>query len=283
MENLSISKTVSISEAGYDEEWLQNQIWDNPAAIGLGELESITRETAVSSGGMLDILLKNPENDAMYEVEVMLGETDPSHIIRTIEYWDLIRRKWPQRQHFGVLIAERITKRYFNVIQILSNNVPLVAIQANIIELGNQRSLHFTTILDAYEEPEDDLISVAENIDEAFWQAKSPSVLNTARKIYELTKEIYEETKLVFNKTSINISSYGYNQMVFKKRYGNSVLVIFRYGSKLEEIEEILKTNEINFADDNKKIKFQLYERQIEKKLSIFPEIAKLNNKWWHD
>jgi len=42
----------------------------------------------------------------MYEVEVMLGETDPSHIIRSIEYWDNEKRKYPQRQHFAVLIAE---------------------------------------------------------------------------------------------------------------------------------------------------------------------------------
>ena len=110
----------------------------------MGDLETVLKEATISSGGRLDILLKNPENDTMYEVEVMLGETDPSHIIRTIEYWDLIRRKWPQRQHFGVLIAEKITKRYFNVIQILSNNVPLIAIQVNIIELRDQRSLHFT-------------------------------------------------------------------------------------------------------------------------------------------
>lgn len=283
MEKLPISKTVSISDAGFNEEWLQNQIWDNPSQIGLGDLETVLKEATISSGGRLDILLKNPENDTMYEVEVMLGETDPSHIIRTIEYWDLIRRKWPQRQHFGVLIAEKITKRYFNVIQILSNNVPLIAIQVNIIELRDQRSLHFTKILDAYEEPEDDLNGTAENIDESFWESKSKSVLNSAKKIYEVTKEIYEDTKIGYNKTNITISSGGYNQMYFKKRYEGSVLIVFRFGSKMEEIEELLRNNEINFAVDNKKFKIQLYERQIEEKLNIFLEIAKLNKKWWQD
>ena len=281
MENLAISKTISVTEAGFNENWLQNQIWDNPASIGLGDLESVTIEAAVSSGGRLDILLKNPENDAMYEVEVTLGATDPNHIIRTIEYWDLIRRKWPQRQHFGIFIAERITKRYFNVIQILSNNVPLIAIQASIVEIGSQRSLHFTTILDAYEEPEDDLLGVAENIDEAFWMEKSRSVLNSVRKIYDLTKDIYGESELVFNKTSINISCRGYNHMVFKKRYGDSVLVILRYGSKQEEIESILKNAEINFTEDKNKIRFQIYAKQIEGKQAIFAEIAMLNKQWW--
>ena len=49
----------------------------------------------------------------MYEVEVMLGETDETHIIRTIEYWDHEKRRWPQRQHFAVLVAETITRRFF--------------------------------------------------------------------------------------------------------------------------------------------------------------------------
>jgi len=31
-----------------------------------------------------------------YHVELQLGATDESHIIRTIEYWDTERRRWPQ-------------------------------------------------------------------------------------------------------------------------------------------------------------------------------------------
>ncbi len=84
MKSIQISTTIGIKEAGFDEGWLQDQIWENPACLGLGELEGVTKERAISSGGRLDILLKNPLDDSMFEVEVMLGETDPSHIIRTI-------------------------------------------------------------------------------------------------------------------------------------------------------------------------------------------------------
>jgi hypothetical protein len=58
------------------------------------------------------MLLKDSEEETMYEVEVMLGETDESHIIRTIEYWDNQKRRWPQRQHKAVLIAEHINWRF---------------------------------------------------------------------------------------------------------------------------------------------------------------------------
>ena len=33
------------------------------------------------------MLLKDPEDDSMFEVELKLGATDETHIIRTIEYW----------------------------------------------------------------------------------------------------------------------------------------------------------------------------------------------------
>jgi len=81
---IPIATPISIREAKLDEYWLQDQIYENPTCLGLGDLESVSKEKLQSSGGRLDILLKNPEDDSMYEVEVMLGETDESHIIRTI-------------------------------------------------------------------------------------------------------------------------------------------------------------------------------------------------------
>src|SRR6266853_1129666 len=89
---------------------------------------------------------------------------DPMAISKTLsirecgydEYWLLERRRWPQRQHFAVLVAENITRRFFNVIQLFSLSIPIIAIQANIIEADARRMLHFAKILDAYEEPEDE-------------------------------------------------------------------------------------------------------------------------------
>jgi len=44
-----------------------------------------------------------------YEIEIQLGSTDESHIIRTIEYWDIERKRYPQYDHTAVIIAEDIT------------------------------------------------------------------------------------------------------------------------------------------------------------------------------
>jgi hypothetical protein len=104
-------------------------------------------------------------------VEIMLGETDESHIIRTIEYWDNEKRRWPQRQHYAVLVAESITRRFFNVIQLLSHSIPIIAVQVNMIESGGQKALHFSKILDTYEEI-DDGTGDGEIYDEAYWKKR---------------------------------------------------------------------------------------------------------------
>jgi hypothetical protein len=133
---ISVGKKISIKNAGKNEVWLQDLIFANPSILGLGDLKAVCREKHQPSGGFLDIQLENPKDKSMYEVEVMLGTTDPSHIIRTIEYWDYEKRCYPQRQHFPVLVAENFNKRYFNVIQVLSMNVPMIAIQADMIDVN---------------------------------------------------------------------------------------------------------------------------------------------------
>ncbi len=279
--DIPITETVSLASLNLDEAWLQEQIWDNPSCLGLGDLEGVTKERAVSSGGRLDILLKNPADDSMYEVEVMLGETDPSHIIRTIEYWDLIKRKWPQRQHFAVLIAERITKRFFNVIQILSGSVPLIAIQVNAIKSPTGYLLHFTTILDVYEEPDDEVTSEAENYDESFWRKKSAETLNAAQEIFTATSSIYDNSRLGFCKYSVNIVRDGYNQMIVRRRSGGNVLVELRYGSKRDEIAQLLESRSIQYNDKYKHFVFSLSVSRIAQETELFQRIAELNNQWW--
>src|SRR3990172_392277 len=172
MGDIIIPEKIGIRAAGKDEYWLQDQIWENPSILTLGDLQTISREKKQSSGGKLDILLKDPQDNSMYEVEIMLGDTDPSHIIRTIEYWDIEKRRWPQRQHYAVLVAETITRRFFNVIQLLSHAVPIIAIQATLIEANGGKSLHFVKVLDVYEEAEVE-VATAELTDRKYWESRS--------------------------------------------------------------------------------------------------------------
>ncbi len=280
---IPISETVTLASLGMNEGWLQERIWNTPSCLGLGELEGVSRERLVSSGGKLDILLKDPISDAMFEVEVMLGETDASHIMRSIEYWDLVRKKWPQRQHFAVLIAERITKRFFNVIQILSGSVPLIAIQVNAIKTPSGHFIHFTKVLDVYEEPDDEASQDGDSFDESFWQKKSNETLAATKAIHALISPIYEHSRLNFCKWSINIVRDGRNQMIVRTRSDGNVLIELRYGSKKEEIAKALDDRSIQINDKYKHFIFTLPIARIQEEAELFRTIAALNNQWWID
>ncbi|MFN8263362.1 MAG: hypothetical protein U0T07_07560 [Chitinophagales bacterium] len=130
---------------------LQDRIEEDPSILGLGELDPIQRERKQSSGGRIDFLFLNNETETMYETEIQLGATDESHIIRTIEYWDIERRRFPSKDHRAVIVAEEITNRFFNVIALMNRSIPIIAIQLNAIKVDNKILLSFTKVLDIYE------------------------------------------------------------------------------------------------------------------------------------
>ena len=114
-------------------------------------MQVIKRERIQASGGRIDFLMADFENDVRYEIEVMLGPVDESHIIRTIEYWDVERQRYPTLQHCAVIVAEEITSRFFNVIRLLNRAVPLVAIQLSAFQINNDVVLQFIRVLDTNE------------------------------------------------------------------------------------------------------------------------------------
>ena len=121
--------------------------------LGLGELDIVGREHRQRIGGRIDFLMRDPdEGDTYYEVEVMLGVLDESHIIRTIEYWDVERQRRPNFEHRAVIVAEQITARFFNVLRLLNRAVPMIAVQLNAFRMDDSIVLHPVTVLDVLEE-----------------------------------------------------------------------------------------------------------------------------------
>lgn len=283
MENLPIANTLTIRECGLDEYWLQDQIYNNPNCLGLGELDAIDKERRQSSGGRLDILLKNPEDDSMFEVEVMLGETDESHIIRTIEYWDNEKRKWPQRQHYAVLVAESITRRFFNVIQLLSHSIPIIAIQANVIEVAGQKSLNFVKVLDTFEEIDDGSSINNETFDEKYWQSKAQWVLETASVLQTELAEVLGETALNYTKHYIAITSHNNNYFWVHKRSAGKVLLGFRVATHLiDEAKELLDENSIAYVHKRKSLRITTDKKAIKNNKGLFEQIARMASEYWN-
>jgi hypothetical protein len=227
---ITISKTLKIRDCGLGENWLQEQIQKDPNILGIldqGELELVKREKSQSSGGRLDFLLTNPDDNSMYEVEVMLGETDETHIIRTIEYWDLERRARPQREHYAVLVAEKITRRFFNVIQLLSLSIPIIAIQVSIVEGDGRRMLHFSKVLDTYEEAEILTESSSEGSSEAAWLEDAPPTVDCAKTLLGVVVPLFPGMGINYLKYYISLRIGNRILFLLRRRSGQQSLIHF--------------------------------------------------------
>jgi hypothetical protein len=286
-DEITVSKTKLIRECGLNEGWLQDLIENDLSILLLGDLEIVRREKRQSSGGRLDFLLQNPEDDSMCEVEVMLGETDESHIIRTIEYWDLERRRWPKRSHTAVLVAEHMNGRFFNVIQLLSLEIPIIAIQANIIEVDGKRGLHFTKILEVYQEPESQVLHPPETVDEKYWQEKWPWTLAHAKNFQEIFSRVFDDIKLNFNRHDTRLGHAGEDFIVLDKRAkGRSSFRIWLNNAEMAVATEVLDTEQIPYKvrpngdnSDWQAIRLQVDQVFIQKNDNLFEEFAKLYQK----
>ncbi len=164
----------------FNEEWLHKIICDDPSILGIGDVRVLDRERTLTGGGRLDLLLLDEDNDRRYEVEIQLGATDPSHIVRSIEYWDLERKRYPAYEHVAVIIAEDITTRFLNVLALMSGSIPMVAIQLNALQIDDAVLLNFMQVLDLSELRADDIAEEESGgglVDRSFWDIKAGKTL----------------------------------------------------------------------------------------------------------
>jgi hypothetical protein len=276
---ITIGKTKGLRSCGLDEFWLQDRIAENPSVLQLGELQVFSRERKQSSGGRLDLLLHNPEDDSMYEVEIMLGATDETHIIRTIEYWDIERRRWPKRQHSAVLVAESVTNRFYNVVQLLSHAIPIIAVQVNLVEADGKRVLHFTKILDTYEEPEPSDAAPDTLPDEQFWRENSLWTLEAAKELKEIIAPGFDNVEIKFLKNHILINVNGHSYFWLLKRSGGKSLVGFWFaqGKNRPEAMKLLDEAGITYVQKQESDLLVTANKElIEKHAQLFRTITKL-------
>lgn len=228
MEKYAKANTVSLkSHADYNERWLQRIIAEDPTVLGLGELELFATERRQPHAGRLDLLLADPETRTRYEVELQLGPTDESHIIRTIEYWDNERRRLPDREHVAVIAAEDITSRFLNVIALFNRAIPLIAIQVRALEVAGVLTVHCTKVLDlTIAEIEDEEHGPEQAADRAYWVKRG--TMKTVALADDLMHLIHSVTgddqwTLKYNKHYVGLAKHGIpnNYIAMRPRKGH--------------------------------------------------------------
>lgn len=238
-------ETVDLTQLG--EKWVQKQIWDDPTILGLGDLIPKDKERIQPRGGRLDLLLQDPETLKRYETEIQLGATDESHIIRTIEYWDIERKLYPQYEHAAVIVAEEITSRFLNVIQLFNGAIPLIALKMTAYKVGDAHALTFVKVLDEnrYGLVEDDE-PTAEPTDRAFWENRgSKKTLSVTDHLLRLVNEVEPRAGLKYNKHYIGLEVDGspFNFVSFIPRKAH-VIMTFKL-PKSDEVDRILEEAEV--------------------------------------
>ena len=233
LEVVSIKRTPQLTE-----KWVQETIATDPSLLGLGDLVLRDRERLQPNAGRLDLLLQDPETLKRFEVEIQLGATDESHIIRTVEYWDLERRRYPQYEHAAVIVAEEITSRFLNVIQLFNGSIPLIALKMTAYKVGDQYALTFVKVVDELtfglvdeDEP------VAEPTDRHYWESRGTSkTLALTDQLLKIVHEVEPKALLKYNKYYIGLEVDGsvFNFVSFKPRKANVVMTI-----KLPQSDEI--------------------------------------------
>ena len=202
-EKLSLEKHPELNE-----KWVQDRIAEDPSILRLGEDVYLKdKERRQPRAGRLDLLLQNAESNAeadrRYEVEIQLGATDESHIIRTIEYWDIERKRYPRYDHTAVIVAEEVTSRFLNVVSLFNGMIPLMAIQMNALRIGNQVGLEFTTVVDQLVLGDEDE-EIQEPADRAYWESRSSKeTVAMADECLELAKQCDHSLTLKYNKRDI--------------------------------------------------------------------------------
>ena len=214
---VSLKTHVTLGEG-----WLHERLSEDPSLLSLGELEVKEKERRQPGAGRLDLLFTDPETRTRYEVEVQLGATDPAHIIRTIEYWDIEKSRFPQYEHVAVLVAEDITSRFLNVIALFNKAIPMIAIQIGAFEVGGVITLQATKVLDTMTLGTEEEDEPGQTTDRNYWikrgSKKSVELADSLRVL--VNKVTREQLELKYNKHYIGLSRDGVadNFMSFRAR-----------------------------------------------------------------
>lgn len=273
------SEIISLKNSGqYNEKWLQARIEEDPSILGLGELDFRDSEKMLVGGGRLDTILYDPEYKKRYEVEIQLGKTDESHIIRTIEYWDIERKKNPQYEHCAVIVAEDITSRFLNVISLFNGFIPLIAIQVKAVKIGDSISLFFTKVLDENKFDLLDEDSASEPTDKGYWEKKATKEsLKLMERVMSSLGETTSEYSLKYNKHYIGLAknNVANNFISFVPR--KSAVLLHVKLEKTDEVDQLIEASDLDSLAYDKQwnqYRFRIKESDLKNNLEVLRDLA---------
>jgi hypothetical protein len=269
---------VKLRDVGKDEKWLQDRVNEDTSILGLGDLVILQREKPQFTGGRIDFLMFNPEDEVRYEIEIMLGTLDESHIIRTIEYWDVERRRYPSFEHRAVIVAEDITNRFFNIIGLMNKAIPIIAIQMNAFSSENQLLLNFVKVLDLAETFEDVEQGPQETVDRKYWISRAnPASMEILDSLIGIVQTI-SPPRITYNRSHVAFATSGRNFMWCHLRKAPRIYCEIRVGVDRENLatrfdDKGIQCNRDPFPEN---LKINLTKKELEENKELIQEAISL-------
>lgn len=265
------------------ENWVQDIIAADPSVLGLGDLVLRDRERIHPRAGRLDLLLQDPETYKRYEVELQLGATDENHIIRTIEYWDIERKRYPQYEHCAVIVAEDITSRFLNVISLFNGALPIIAIQLQAYDISGHTTLVFTKVLDQVERGlvDEDEDAISAPTDRAYWenQKATPKTLALMEKLFDLVKEADPDVELKYNKFYVGLIKQSRAQNYVTFRPNRTSMTLEPKLPRTDETDALLEAaglETLEYATRWNHYRIRVTEKDIKTQEPLFRDLIKM-------
>jgi hypothetical protein len=290
MEYIKSEKIELKGHPEFDEQWLKKLIIDDTTILGLGKVDVLNSEKIQPKGGRLDLLLEDSSTDPKkrYEVELMLGKTDESHIVRTIEYWDYERNKYPNYEHCAVIVAEEITNRFFNVISLFNKSIPIIAVQLNALQIKDKLVLNFTKVLDetSYGVVYEDDTQVVTYRREDFQKNIPQNILSLADDCFTILNDINPKLQKTYTKNYMGVQNGNRpsNFVVFLPKQNFlkpevSISNIEDWANKLSELGiEIVNKNH-----RNSRISFRLTKKEFDVNREVIKKLFKQSHDEWFE
>jgi hypothetical protein len=226
-------------------------------------------------------LLQDPETYKRYEVELQLGATDETHIIRSIEYWDIERKRYPQYEHCAVIVAENITSRFLNVVSLFNGALPIIAVQMQAFEVGEHVTLVFTKVLDEMQRGfiDEDEDAISEPTDSAYWENEkgTTKTVGLMDRMFEIVKEGDPTCELKYNKFYVGLIKDGRASNYVTFRPKKSFVLLDAKLPRSDEIDDLLEAagvETLGYNSRSAQYRIRVTDKEFKTHLDLFRDLT---------
>lgn len=180
-------------------------------------------------------------------------------------------------------MAESITRRFFNVIHLLSHSIPIIAIQVSLVDVGNNKALHFTKVLDTYEEVDD---GTSEQDNEAvtrdYWSKKAKWTVDAADSLHSVVGTELQAPKIGYLKNYVSITVGRNIFFALRKRSSSKTLLGFRIAPHLiDDAQQIFDAIKVSPTRTQKGFRIITDSETINANSEAFSKLAGLVRRTW--